>query len=101
MAKELSQLAGGYLGLELPEEEIGFIAMYLRALANSGSNPQETIGIVIVTHGNVAQGMANVANMLLGVDMVRAVEMSLDESQILPLKGHWKQCQRSIRAKVY
>ncbi len=80
LAKELSQLAGGYLGLELPEEEIGFIAMYLRALANSGSNPQETIGIVIVTHGNVAQGMANVANMLLGVDMVRAVEMSLDES---------------------
>lgn len=79
VAKEMASLTNFYLGCDLPEEEIGFIAMYLRTLASKKSNPKETVGIVVVSHGHVAEGMASVANRLLGVDLVKAVEMSLDE----------------------
>ena len=79
IATEMASLTYYYLGFDLPEEEIGFIAMYLRTLANKNVDPKNTIGIVVITHGHVAEGMANVANRLLGVDHVQAVELSLDE----------------------
>ena len=79
IATEMSSFANYYLGINLPEEEIGFIAMYLRSLAKKDVNPKDNIGIVVVTHGHVAEGIASVANRLLGVDLVQAVEMSLDE----------------------
>lgn len=79
LATEMASLTNFYLGMDLPEEEIGFIAMYLRTLANKNVDPQNTVGIVVVTHGHVAEGMAGVANRLLGVNHVKAVEMSLDE----------------------
>jgi len=79
IAKEMVSLTYFYLGLDLPEEEIGFIAMYLRTLASNSVDSQNTIGIVVVTHGHVAEGMASVANCFLGVNHVQAVEMSLDE----------------------
>jgi len=78
-AKSMASLTNGYLGFELPEEEVGFIAMYLRTLVSMRVNPKETIGIVVLSHGHVAEGMSDVANHLLGVDLVKAVEMSLDE----------------------
>lgn len=78
IATEMAALTSHYLNYELPEEEIGFIAMYLRTLANYEGG-KDTIGIVVISHGNVAEGMASVANRLLGVDIVKAVEMSLDE----------------------
>jgi transcriptional regulator with AAA-type ATPase domain/transcriptional regulatory protein LevR/mannitol/fructose-specific phosphotransferase system IIA component (Ntr-type) len=79
MAEEMASIANYYLGFALPEDEVGFIAMYLRTLTDTSSNSRDTIGIVVVSHGNVADGMARVANRLLGVDMVKSVEMSLDE----------------------
>ncbi|HHW44816.1 MAG TPA: sigma 54-interacting transcriptional regulator [Desulfotomaculum sp.] len=79
IAKEMAFLTNIHLGFELPEDEIGFIAMYLKALAKRGVNPKDSIGIVVVSHGHVAEGMASVANRLLGVDMVKAVEMSFEE----------------------
>lgn len=79
IASDMATLTNFYLGIDLPEEEIGFIAMYLRTLANKNVDSQNTIGIVVVTHGHVGEGMSSVANRLLGVDHVKAVEMSLDE----------------------
>jgi len=78
IATEMASIAAYYLGMELPEEEIGFIAIYLRSLAKKDIS-DNNIGIVVVTHGHVAEGMASVANRLLGVDLVQTVEMSLDE----------------------
>jgi transcriptional regulator with AAA-type ATPase domain/transcriptional regulatory protein LevR len=79
IATEMASLTNYYLGIELPEEEIGFIAMYLRTLAKKDVNSQETIGLVVISHGHVAEGMASVANRLLGVNLVKTVEMALDE----------------------
>ncbi|HVI41187.1 MAG TPA: sigma 54-interacting transcriptional regulator [Anaerovoracaceae bacterium] len=78
IATEMASIADYYLGMELPEEEIGFIAIYLRSLAKKDIS-DNNIGIVVATHGHVAEGMASVANRLLGVNLVQTVEMSLDE----------------------
>lgn len=90
IATEMAGLAKSYLGFDLPEEEIGFIAMYVRTLANNKLDLQKNIGIVVLTHGNVAHGMADVANSLLGVEHVKAVEMSLDEKPEEAYKKAWE-----------
>ena len=100
IAKEMASLANLYLGFDLPEDEIGFIAMYLSTLANKNVDPQNTIGIVVITYGHVAEGMASVANRLLGVNHVQAVEMSLDEKPEVALKKPWKLCKKLIVVKV-
>ncbi len=79
VAIEMASLTKQYMGIDLPEEEIGFIAMYLKASISKDVCSQNTIGIVVISHGHVAQGMVSVANRFLGVDLVQAVEMSLDE----------------------
>jgi transcriptional regulator with AAA-type ATPase domain/transcriptional regulatory protein LevR len=65
-----------YAGTNLPEDEVGFIALYLRG------NKQEKegkVGIVIVTHGNVSIGMLEIANKLLNMNHGKAVVMTLEE----------------------
>jgi transcriptional regulatory protein LevR len=99
IAKEMASLSEPYLGFVLPEDEIGFIAMYLRTLANKNVDPQNTIGIVVLTHGHVAEGMACVANRLLGVNHVQAVEMSLDEKPEVALKKALDTVQKVNRGK--
>ncbi|ERM92636.1 transcriptional regulator [Caldanaerobacter subterraneus subsp. yonseiensis KB-1] len=75
MAKEINK----ELGIELPEEEIGFIAMYLKTF--SGEKPVEggRVGVIVLTHGHVASSMAEVANRLLGVNHAIGIDMALDE----------------------
>lgn len=80
IARRMSALTISHLGLELPEEEIGFIAMYIGTLARKDFHETGPIGVVVITHGHVAEGMANVANRLLAINHVKAVEMSLDEN---------------------
>lgn len=63
----------------LPEDEIGFIAMYLRAMTHREESRQGRVGVLVMSHGKVAAGMVEVANCLLGVHHARALEMSLDE----------------------
>lgn len=65
--------------INIPEEETAFIAMYISNYTKNSSISTDKVGVVIMSHGSVAKGMANVANTLLGVDHVRYVEMSLDE----------------------
>jgi len=65
-----------YYGLILPEDEVGFIALYLRG------NKQEKegkVGIVVATHGNVSIGMLEIANKLLNMNHGKAVVMAFEE----------------------
>lgn len=80
IATEMLSFSNYYLGFSFPEDEIGFIAMYLKALTNNNIANNDLIGIVVITHGHVAEGMVSVVNRLLGVNHVKAVEMSLDEN---------------------
>lgn len=81
IAREMTALLEEALKVPLPEDETGFLAMYLANFASNGPYLQQgRIGVVILSHGHVAQGMAEVANRLLGICHARYVEMSLDES---------------------
>ncbi|SHE50959.1 sigma 54-interacting transcriptional regulator [Alkalibacter saccharofermentans] len=76
--KMIEEVKNNY-AIDIPEEEIAFIAMYISNYTKNSDRATNKVGVVIMTHGSIASGMANVANTLLGVDHVRSVEMSLDE----------------------
>lgn len=81
---EVAELIAKQIGLDLdsiiPKDEIGFIAMYLKAFRKENNIGNGRVRVIILTHGHVACGLADVANKLLGVDNAVGIEMSLDES---------------------
>ncbi len=79
VAKEMVKYIEVQLGYKIPQDEIGFIAMYLRTKTRPLDVKQGRVGVVVLSHGRVAQGMAEVANRLLGVNHAVGIEMSLDE----------------------
>lgn len=66
--------------LMLPEEEKGFIAMYLNRFRQKEAKSRERISVLVVSHGAVACGMAEVANAILGTDHAKGIEMNLTDS---------------------
>lgn len=86
IAMEMIDILQKELDIELTEDEAGFITMYLRMMTKATQTEVEgRVGVVIISHGNVATGMSDVANRLLGVGHAKAVEMSLDESPEIAL----------------
>ncbi|MGE5483873.1 MAG: PTS sugar transporter subunit IIA [Ignavibacteriales bacterium] len=80
MASEMISYVEKRLGMAFPEDETGFLAMYLHGSLTKGSETGEgRVGVVVMTHGKVASGMIDVAARLLGSSHARWVEMSLDE----------------------
>ena len=80
VAKEMVSVAEKYLDVKFPEDEIGFVTMYLQTFTETEETAaQGKVGVVVLSHGRVASGMVEVANKLLGVVHARYVEMSLDE----------------------
>ncbi|MGG5328964.1 sigma 54-interacting transcriptional regulator [Enterococcus sp. AZ163] len=80
LAYKMAGLAKQYIGMELPDEEIGFIAMYLSATNSGNVRYGEAIGVIVVTHGRVAAEMVAVANELMGKSHLTSLCISLDES---------------------
>ncbi|MBB6217413.1 transcriptional regulator with AAA-type ATPase domain/transcriptional regulatory protein LevR [Anaerosolibacter carboniphilus] len=81
VAKEMVNVIEDEFNIRLTDDEAGFITMYLRMMTKEKQGAEEgRVGVVIISHGNVASGMADVANRLLGVNHARAIEMTLDES---------------------
>ncbi|HLN62265.1 MAG TPA: sigma 54-interacting transcriptional regulator, partial [Symbiobacteriaceae bacterium] len=78
VAHQMVAAAEESLGLELPPEEVTYVALYMHSCSDSGEK-EPRVGVVLLSHGRVASAMAEVANRLLGVSHARAVEMSLDE----------------------
>ncbi|MDK2879456.1 MAG: hypothetical protein PWR06_2172 [Thermoanaerobacteraceae bacterium] len=79
VAKEMVEAVEKTADYKMPEDEIGFVAMYLRTITHPVDVKKGRVGVVVLTHGHVAQGMAEVANRLLGVNHAVGIEMSLDE----------------------
>lgn len=79
VAKEMVEAVEKIADYKMPDDEIGFVAMYLRTITHPIDVRKGRVGVVVLTHGHVAQGMAEVANRLLGVNHAVGIEMSLDE----------------------
>ncbi|MPW26997.1 PRD domain-containing protein [Alkalibaculum sp. M08DMB] len=82
VALEMIKVIEDDFNITLPEDEAGFIALYLRLVidGNNGDDKKGNVGVVVASHGSVASGMASVANQLLGVKHAKYIEMSLDEN---------------------
>jgi transcriptional regulator with AAA-type ATPase domain/transcriptional regulatory protein LevR len=79
IAKILTKEINKSLDIELPEDEIGFIATYLKTFSTIDKNVSR-VAVIVLSHGHVACGMVDVANKLLGTNLAVGIEMSLDES---------------------
>jgi transcriptional regulator with AAA-type ATPase domain/transcriptional regulatory protein LevR len=65
--------------INIPEDEIGFIAMYIKEILKA-KNVKGKIGLIIICHGKIATEMVNVVNKLMDVDFPIAIDMPLDVS---------------------
>ncbi len=82
------------LGIALPESETDVLAVLLANAETLLNDAQSTVGIVVAAHGRgIAPGLAELANTLVGVNSVRWVELTLEESpeELLDKVIHWVQ----------
>ncbi|TYP56765.1 sigma 54-interacting transcriptional regulator [Thermosediminibacter litoriperuensis] len=79
VAKEMVEIVESATGCKMPEDEVAFVAMYLRTTTHPIDLKTGRVGVVVLTHGHVAKGMVEVANRLLGVNHAVGIEMGLDE----------------------
>src|SRR5947209_18578672 len=80
------------LGISLPESETDVLAVLLANADALLSSEQSTVGIVVAAHGHgIAAGLAELANTLVGVNSVRWVELTLEQSpeELLAHVVHW------------
>ncbi len=69
------------LGVSLPNSETDVLAVLLANADALLSSEQSTVGIVVAAHGHgIAAGLAELANTLVGVNFVRWVELTLEQS---------------------
>lgn len=79
------------LGIALPENETDVLTVLLVNADSLLSNEQATVGLVVAAHGRgIASGLAELANTLVGVNSVSAVELMLEQSpdELLALVTH-------------
>lgn len=69
------------LDVTLPESETDVLTVLLANAETLLSSEQSTVGIVVATYGRgIAEGLAELANTLVGVNFVRWVELTLEQS---------------------
>lgn len=69
------------LDITLPESETDVLTVLLANAETLLSSEQSTVGIVVATYGRgIAEGLAELANTLVGVNFVRWVELTLEQS---------------------
>jgi len=67
------------LGIGVPDDEVGFLAMFLARPLERKRKPK--VGLIVAAHGRSTAGsMADVANNLLGTNHIRAIDAPLQRS---------------------
>nr|WP_017209666.1 sigma 54-interacting transcriptional regulator [Clostridium beijerinckii] len=66
--------------LKIPKEETTYIAIYIKKFCSDVFNVKPKVRVIIITHGHVACGIADIVNQLLGVEDTVGIEIALDES---------------------
>lgn len=81
MAKKFAKGLEKIKNIEIPNDEIGFIALYLKAALKSETK-KDKVGLMIISHGKIATATTNVVKELLGISFPVAIDMPLDENPI-------------------
>ncbi len=66
--------------LKIPKREVTYIAIYIKKFCSDVFNVEPKVKVIIITHGHVACGMADIVNKLLGIEDAVGIEIALDES---------------------
>lgn len=83
IALKITRLLSTKLDLVFPEDEAGFIALYLNHFFTQHQLMQaaaQCIGLIIITHGEVAKALLDIAQMIVGIRHGTAICMGLEES---------------------
>jgi len=78
IAGDMAKYIGSKMGVAIPEDEVGFIALMLATFDERYGKGESRVGVLVITHGNsTASSMAEFANKLLGVSHAKAIDMPL------------------------
>lgn len=80
VAVKMCNLISERLNIILPEDEIGFITMYLKNYRGKDEFDDGKVSIIIMTHGKVASAIAEVTNKFLGVNHAIGLDMEFTDS---------------------
>ncbi|WP_055669665.1 sigma 54-interacting transcriptional regulator [Desnuesiella massiliensis] len=86
ISEKIAKLINNRLKIKLPEDEVGFIALYLKNFQRESGSEEGRVGVIVLSHGRVASGMAEVANRLLGVNHAIGLDMDLSDSPNIMLE---------------
>lgn len=86
IATSMAEIIKDKLDILLPEEEVGFITMYLKNYIRSYEGEEGKVSVIVMCHGKVASAMAEVANRFLGVDHAIGLDMGFSDSPDIMLK---------------
>ncbi|AIF50638.1 sigma 54-interacting transcriptional regulator [Pelosinus sp. UFO1] len=79
VAEGMAQCLGEKLGVLIPLDEIGFIALMLATFDDRHGKEDRKVGVLVITHGNsTATSMVEFSNKLLGVSHARGIDMPLE-----------------------
>lgn len=79
VAEGMAQCLGEKLGVLIPLDEIGFIALMLATFEDRHGKEDRKVGVLVITHGNsTATSMVEFSNKLLGVSHARGIDMPLE-----------------------
>jgi len=80
IALKITQVIKMKLGLDFPEDEAGFIALYLNHFfMKKEGGVSSKVGLLIITHGEVARAMLDIAQVIVGIRHGVAITMRIDE----------------------
>ncbi|MDB1946831.1 sigma 54-interacting transcriptional regulator [Clostridium tertium] len=86
VAKKMCEIVRERLNIDVPEDEIGFITMYLKNYTRYLKTEEGKVAVIVMTHGRVASAMAEVANKFLGVDHAVGLDMDFRDSPDIMLQ---------------
>lgn len=79
-ALKMATIIRRHFEMELPEDEVGFIALYLRTFRRDRGREDSRVAVLVLSHGRIAREMVSVVNTLLKVDHAHSLDMALTES---------------------
>ncbi|MFZ7132269.1 MAG: sigma 54-interacting transcriptional regulator [Eubacteriales bacterium] len=80
LSQKLVSTLENHYDIVIPDDEAGYICMYLNIAIGKNKNSNNDIGIVITCHGKVASNMLDVAKYFIKDSKVIAIDMPLEIS---------------------